>query len=274
MPGCDGVHITFLDPQGPVAAQQRTHFLIILGLMLVVVLPVLVLTPWLAWRYRYGKHQEYKPEWNFAWTWEIVLWSIPAVIVTVLAVFLWRNTLALDPYRPLDLPGEPLRVQAVATDWKWLFIYPDLGIASVDELVFPAERQIALHLTSDTVMQAFFIPALGSQIYAMGGMVTRLHLAADAPGRFRGRNTQYNGLGFHTQRFEAVALGEGDFAAWLAEARAAAPLDAEAYAVLARAGTAGAAAEALGRALPLRFGAVHEGLFARIVSETAEGAGQ
>ncbi len=214
--GCDGPHITFLDPQGPVAAQQRTHFLIILGLMMVVVLPVLVLTPWLAWRYRYGKHNDYEPRWSFSWGWEIALWGIPTVIAAILAVFLWRNTTTLDPYEPLSLPGEPLRVQAIAFDWKWLFIYPDLGIATVDELAFPADRQLALDLTSETVMQALFVPALGGQIYAMGGMVTRLHLAADGPGTYRGRNTQYNGEQFDEQRFEAVALTEAGFRDWVA----------------------------------------------------------
>ena len=131
---------------------------------------------------------------------------MPAVIAAMLAVFLWRNTTALDPYEPLSLPGEPLRVQAIAFDWKWLFIYPDLGIATVDELAFPADRQLALDLTSETVMQALFVPALGGQIYAMGGMVTHLHLAADGPGRFRGRNTQYNGEQFR----RAAIRGRGD----------------------------------------------------------------
>ncbi len=262
--GCGGPHITFLDPQGPVAAQQRTHFFIILGLMMIVVVPVLVLTPWLAWRYRYGKHHDYEPRWGFAWGWEVPLWGVPAVIAAVLAVFLWRNTTELDPYEPLPLPGEPLRVQAIGFDWKWLFVYPELGIATVDELAFPADRQLALDLTSETVMQAFFIPALGGQIYAMGGMTTHLHLAADAPGRFRGRNTQYNGEGFPEQRFEAVAMSEAEFRDWVAEAREAGPtLDENALAILARRNTAREAAGALGQTLPLRFSEVPDGLFDR-----------
>ncbi len=130
--------------------------------MMIIVVPVIVLTPWLGWRYRYGKHHDYKSEWHFAWRWEVALWGIPLAIVTVLAVFLWRNTLALDPYEPLSLPGKPLRVQAIGFDWKWLFVYPDLGIASVDELAFPADRQIAIEPTSETVMQSLFVPALGN----------------------------------------------------------------------------------------------------------------
>ena len=260
--GCGGSHITFLDPQGPVAAQQRTHFLIIVGLMMVIVVPVLVLTPWLAWRYRYGSHHDYRPRWRFSWAWEIPLWGAPAAIVLILAVFLWRNTTTLDPYDTLPIPGQPLRVQVIGFDWKWLFVYPELGVASVDELAFPAGRQLALDLTSETVMQSFFIPALGSQVYAMAGMTTHLHLAADAPGRFRGLNTQYNGMHFDEQRFDAVALTPRDFAAWVAKARTEGlALDAAAYGVLARRGTARRTAETLGATLPLRFGAVSDGLF-------------
>lgn len=261
LPGCDGIHITFLDPQGPVAAQQRTHFLIILGMMAIIVLPVLVLTPWLAFRYRYGKHNAYKPDWNFSWKWEVLLWGTPAVIVVVLGVFLWRNTIALDPYKPLLTSGPPIRVQAIGYDWKWLFIYPDLGIATVDELAFPVGGQLALDLTSQTVMQAFFVPALGSQIYAMSGMVTHLHLAADAPGRFRGRNTQYNGMDFAQQRFEAVAMRADDFDAWVQKVREAGPLDSRARAILAAQNTAQEAAQNLGVTMPLRFGSVPPDMF-------------
>ena len=175
------------------AAQQRLHFLLILGLTLIVVLPVLVLTPWLVWRYRYGRSAMYQPEWNFGWRWEIALWGVPTVIAGILAVLLWQNTLALDPYDPVPVREEALHVQAIGFDWKWLFVYPELGIATVDELAFPASRALRLDLTSETVMQSLFIPALGSQIYAMNGMVTHLDLAAYGPGRFRGGNTQYNG---------------------------------------------------------------------------------
>ena len=196
-----------------------------------------------------------------------MLWGPPAVIVVVLSVFLWHNTIDLDPYEPLPLPGEPLRVQAIGFDWKWLFVYPDLGIASVDELAFPADRQLAIELTSETVMQAFFIPSLGSQIYAMGGMVTRLHLAADGPGRFLGQNTQYNGTYFHRQQFQAVAMSDADFADWVKEARGSDALGGEAYAALERRNTASEAADALGLSLPLRFGNVSPRLFHEVVSE-------
>ena len=273
--GCgDGLHLSFLDPQGPVAAQQRTHFFIILGLMMVVVVPVWLLAPWLAWRYRYGKHRDYEPNWSFAWGWEILLWGAPALITAVLAVLLWQNTLRLDPYRPLPMAGEPVEVQAIGFDWKWVFIYPDLGIASVDELAFPTDRPLALEITSATVMQAFFIPALGSQIYAMNGMTTHLHLAADTPGRFRGRNTQYNGRQFDEQRFEAVAMTESDFAAWIEAAqRSDLELDEATWSRLAIPGTATEAARRLGGApLPLVFGDVTPGLFDRVAQPAHGGA--
>lgn len=267
--GGAGPTLTFLDPQGPVAAQQRWHFFWILGLMMVVVLPVLILTPWLARRYRYGRHHDYEPRWRFAWGWEITLWGVPTMIAAVLAVLLWRSTTALDPYEPLDIAVEPLRVQAIGYDWKWLFVYPDLGVATVNRLVFPAGRPLALELTSETVMQALWIPALGGQIYAMDGMVTRLHLAADGPGRFRGLNTQYNGLDFPRQRFEAVAMTDAGFAGWLRETRdAGVALDAEAYDALARRGTPEELAEALGAGrAPLRFASVPAGLFERAAAQ-------
>ncbi|MGZ9811607.1 cytochrome ubiquinol oxidase subunit II [Pseudoroseicyclus sp. H15] len=268
--GCGAVHISFLDPQGPVAAQQRGHFLLIIGVMMIIVLPVLVLTPWLAWRYAYGKHNDYRPDWHFNWGWELALWGVPFVIAGVLGVFLWQNTTTLDPYDELAMPGEPLQVQAIGYDWKWLFVYPELGIASIGELAFPADRQLAIELTSATVMQSFSIPALGSQIYAMGGMVTRLHLAADEPGRFLGRNTQYNGTDFSDQRFEAVAMSSEDFAAWVAEAQAAPPLSPEAQALVADRSAPGDLAESLGRSLPLTFSQASPDMFSTIVHEAMQ----
>ena len=215
--GCSSSsHLTFLDPQGPIAAAQRTHLFNVTLLMMIVVLPVLVLTPFFAWRYRYrNASSPYTPNWSFSWPLEIAIWGIPVGIVLVLAVWLWRGALALDPYAPLSSGKPPLRVEVVGYDWKGLFIYPDLGIASIGQFAFPADQPLALELTSDTVMQSFFISALGSQIYAMAGMVTHLHLQADAPGSFRGENTQYNGDGFYQQKFTAQAMTSADFKAWI-----------------------------------------------------------
>jgi cytochrome o ubiquinol oxidase subunit II len=214
--GCSSsVHITFLDPQGPIAAAQRTHFIGVVVLVMIVVLPILLLTPFFAWRYRYRNASSvYTPKWSFSWPVEIAIWGIPFGVVIVLAVWLWKGTQALDPYSPIASSQPPLQVEVVGYDWKWLFIYPEFGIASIGQLAFPSGQPLAIDLTSDTVMQSFFIPALGSQIYAMAGMVTRLHLQANAPGSFRGENTQYNGDGFSQQKFSALAMTPADFKAW------------------------------------------------------------
>lgn len=269
LPGC-GIE-SFLDPQGPVAAQQRTHFWLVAALMVLVVLPVLTLTPWLIWRYRDHGGADYEPRWAFSRGWEVVLWGGPALVVTVLAALLWINTTRLDPYAPIVSEVDPLRVQAVGYDWKWLFLYPDLGIASVNLLAFPAGRPLEIELTSATVMQSFFVPALGSQVYAMGGMSTWLHLEADAPGRFKGENSQYNGKGFHMQKFEAVAMTEAAFRDWARDAATAPALDAAALDALGREGVASDLARALDRqGDEILFGGLPAELFARVMSETAK----
>ena len=172
MSGCAAAGLSFLDPQGPMASAQLAHLLKMSAITLVVVLPVLVLVPLLAWRYRYkNKRARYAPEWEYSGPLELAMWGVPAVIVVLLGTQLWRNTIALDPYAPLGL-SRPVVVQVVGLDWKWLFIYPELGIASVGELAVPAGTPLALRLTSDTVMQSFIVSALGSQIYAMPGMTT------------------------------------------------------------------------------------------------------
>jgi cytochrome o ubiquinol oxidase subunit 2 len=169
---------------------------------------------------------------------EIAAWSGPLVIVGLLATLVWHSTHALDPYKPIVSSKPPLRVQVIGYDWKWLFIYPDQGIASVGMLAVPTGRPLALTLTSATVMQSLQIPSLGSQIYAMGGMVTRLHLLAGSPGKFMGENTMYNGNGFHQQQFTTVAMKPDDFTAWVKKVRTRGiPLNAKALQKLARQGT-------------------------------------
>ncbi|MGH8321887.1 MAG: cytochrome ubiquinol oxidase subunit II [Gammaproteobacteria bacterium] len=215
-------HLSFLDPQGPIAAAQSWHFYWVLGIMAVLVAgPIFLLLPFFAWRYRYGnKSARYTPKWKFSRLLEIMSWSGPIVIVAVLAFFVWRDSHRLDPYKPLASDQAPLRVQVIGYDWKWLFIYPDQGIASIGMLALPVGRPVTMHLTSATVMQSFFIPALGSQIYAMGGMVTQLNLQATRPGRSLGENTMYNGNGFHQEQFAAVAMSPAQFKTWVSEVRA------------------------------------------------------
>jgi cytochrome o ubiquinol oxidase subunit 2 len=183
---------------------------------MIVVVPVLVGVPLLAWRYRYTNTEaRYAPHWDFSTALEWPMWLIPAVIVVVLSVYLWIDTHKLDPYRVIAVSKPPLQVEVVGLDWKWLFVYPEYHIATVGEMAFPQDRSVSMRLTTDTVMQSFMVPALGGQIYAMPGMQTRLNLKADHTGVFVGMNTQYNGDGFHAQHFQAVAMDPHQFAGWV-----------------------------------------------------------
>lgn len=216
-----GASDSFMDPQGPIAAVQKTHLLRATVLILIAVIPVLVLVPVIALRYRRrkGGNAAYRPDWDFSAKLEFLMWGVPVVIVAILSVYLWKATHRLDPYKAPFGDDPALRVQVVGLDWKWLFIYPDLGIASVGELGIPVKQQVAMTLTTDTVMQSFMIPALAGQIYAMPGMTTQLHLVADTPETMQGENTQYNGRGFTKQKFETLAMTPQDFNAWVERVR-------------------------------------------------------
>ncbi len=233
--GCAPADYPIIAAAGPVASTERDLLFRAVAIMMIVVVPVFVLTAWFSWRYRAtNRRSHYQPDW-MSRTVDIAVWVVPALIVLALGYNVWVYTHRLDPYRPLESAAAPLDVEVVAEDWKWLFIYPDQGVASVNELAFPSGRPLSLTITSDTVMNAFFIPALGSQIFAMAGMVTHLNLLADRPGHFAGRNTQYSGEGFSGQSFDAVAMSGADFAAWVAGARRSPDtLDAAAYARLAK----------------------------------------
>lgn len=197
--GCDWV---LLDSKGMVGLAQRDLILICIGLMLIVVIPAIVLTFVFAWRFRAGNTQaKYTPDWSHSTKVEIVVWGVPLLIIAGLAVIVWKSTHELDPYKPLDVAGEPLHVDVIATDWKWVFVYPDLGIATVNQLNFPANRPLAFNITSNSTMNTFFIPQLGGQIYAMAGMRTQLHLIANEPGQFRGMSGNYSGHGFSNMKF-------------------------------------------------------------------------
>jgi cytochrome o ubiquinol oxidase subunit 2 len=214
--GCSDKSQSFLTPSGPVSDLEYHHLWVITLVTLIVVAPVIVGVPLLAWRYRYGNTRaRYAPHWDFSRALEWPMWLVPVAIVAVLSLYLWTYTHELDPYRSLATDKPPLRVQVVGLDWKWLFIYPDYGIATVGEMAFPQDRSVSISLTTDTVMQSFMIPALGGQIYAMPGMVTQLNLKADRTGDFEGMNTQYNGNGFHAQHFQAVAMTSQDFDSWV-----------------------------------------------------------
>ena len=254
---CGALHRGFLFPAGPVAAATRHEFLIVSLVLLLVIAPVLLLTPVIAWHYRLSNTRSaYRPQWGFNWPLEGLIWIPPSLIVIGLSVFLWRDTHKLDPYR--RLPGHVTEIQVVALDWKWLFIYPAEGVATLNRLVIPAGQPVHLTLTSATVMQSFLIPRLAGQIYAMAGMRTQLNFAADAPGTYLGEDVQFNGMGFQNQKFNVTSLDPSGFAHWLAETKAQPNrLDAAAYEALSHRSTL---------AHPLAFGAVDPGLFDRIAA--------
>jgi cytochrome o ubiquinol oxidase subunit 2 len=215
--GCQWV---VLDPKGPVGMQERSIIITATVLMLLVVVPVIALVLIFAWRYRASNEKaEYRPDWSHSNSIEAVVWLIPCIIIATLGVITWRSSHALDPYRPLDSRVKPIRIDAVALDWKWLFIYPDQKVATVNEVAFPANVPVEFHITSATVMNAFFIPQLGSQIYAMAGMQTQLHLLASEPGTYQGLSSNYSGDGFSGMTFRAVALPSQAFDAWLAKVK-------------------------------------------------------
>ena len=276
--GCSTVRLGFLDPHGPVAQSQHDQFLdVVLLLAIFVALPIFVILPWFAWRYRYrARRARYAPKWSYYGPLEVATWGGPLVIVALLSILVWRSTHALDPYRRIASNVAPLRVEVIGYDWKWLFIYPDEGVASVGELALPVGRPIALTLTSATVMQSLQIPALGSQIYAMGGMVTRLNLEASEEGRFMGENTMYNGDGFHQQHFTAVAMTPTAFEGWVHTARTQGlPMNPSAVAIIARQSTRAELLAALtdGRRASgsIFFKDVPASLFSAIVTATGNG---
>ena len=233
--GCDLSHVPILDPKGPIALAERDLLFTAFFVMLIVVIPVFVMAFLFAWRYRASnRNASYAPDWSYSAGVDAVIWLVPALIVITLGILLWSYTHRLDPYKRIDSAVPPLEVEVVAQDWKWLFIYPAQGIAAVNQLVFPSRTPLSLRITSDTVMNSFFIPALGGQIYAMAGMQTRLQLLADAPGKFTGRNTQYSGAGFADQHFQAIAAAPEEFDAWVTKVKQSPDkLDAPTYARLA-----------------------------------------
>jgi len=252
-----------LDPQGPIAAAERTILLNATVIMLAVIVPVIVLTLAFAWWFRAGNRRARRdPDWAYSGPIEVTVWSIPALVILFLGGIAWIGSHDLDPARPLASRRPPLTVQVVSLDWKWLFIYPDLGVASVNRMVVPAGTPLRLRLTSASVMNSFFVPQLGSQIYTMGGMTTTLHLLADRPGTYAGLSANFSGDGFSDMRFDAVALAPDEFARWLAGVRGGGvPLDAAHYAALARPGVAADAAT---------YAAVAPGLFETILAETSK----
>jgi len=231
-----GCNLVVFNPKGDVARDERDLIILATGLMMLVVIPVIVMTFVFAYRYRAtNKKARYSPRWASSHKIEAVVWGVPFLIICVLGWVTWETTHALDPYRPLNSDTPPINVQVVATDWKWLFIYPDLGIASVNELAMPVNTPVNFTITSDAAMTSFFIPALGGQIYAMAGMQTKLHLIANQIGQYRGIAANYNGRGFSDMHFSTRVLSAADYETWVNKVKSApSQLDQASYIELAK----------------------------------------
>jgi cytochrome o ubiquinol oxidase subunit 2 len=255
--GCAGV----LDPKGPIGAAEKLILLDSVGIMLVIVVPAIVATLGFAWWFRAGNaHATRRPEFVYSGRLEALVWGVPALIVLFLGSLAWVSSHELDPALPIG-KAKPIEVQVVSLDWKWLFIYPAQGVASVNALVLPVGVPVHFRLTSATVMNSFFVPGLGSQIYTMAGMADNLNLLADRPGRYMGLSSHFSGDGFSGMHFTVDAVPQAAFAAWAARARGAGgALDNAAY---------GRLAVASADVAPTTFSAVRPGLFEEIVRQSA-----
>jgi cytochrome o ubiquinol oxidase subunit 2 len=251
-----------LNPHGPVGDAERTILYNSLGIMLAIVIPTILATLCVAWWYRSSnKRAHYLPDWEYSGRIEMVVWSIPAMVILLLGGIAWVGSHDLDPPKALVAEAEAVDVEVVSLDWKWLFIYPKLGIASVNHLVVPAGVPVSFRLTSETVMNSFFIPELGSQIYTMHGMVSRLNLQADA-GKYPGMSAQFSGDGFSGMKFVVESVGQDQFAQWIETAKAdGAVLDQTSYAQLAQPSK---------NVAPKTYGAVADGLFETILMKQGE----
>lgn len=240
--GCDFV---VLNPAGDIAIQQRDLIIISTALMLLIIVPVMALTVFFAWKYREAnKPADYDPDWNHSTYLELVIWAAPLLIIICLGAVTWMWTHLLDPFRPLDRitrtepvasDVRPLEVEVAALDWKWLFIYPEQGIATVNEMAAPMDRPVRFRITSTSVMNAFYVPALAGMIYAMPGMETTLHAVINKPGTFSGFSANYSGAGFSGMRFAFQALDHDGFDKWVAAAKAeGSALDRATYLALAK----------------------------------------
>lgn len=267
--GCDMV---VMNPSGDIAAQQADLIVTSTWLMLIIIVPVIALTLLFAWRYRQSNTAAtYSPDWDHSTKLELVIWGAPLLIIIALGAVTWISTHKLDPYRPLEridagrpVPPnvQPLVVQVVALDWKWLFLYPEQGIAVVNEMAAPVDRPIQFKLTSSTVMNSFYVPALAGQIYAMPGMQTLLHGVINAPGDYEGFSANYSGAGFSHMRFRFHGLAKADFDRWVAQARQSSKLlDRAAYLQL----------EQPSERVPVsRYGQVEAGLYEAVLNRCVD----
>ena len=256
--GCSKLDV--LDPKGSVGMAEKSLISTATMAMLIVVVPVIVMILVFAWRYRASnRNATYAPRWAHSTAIETVVWTVPTLIILFLGILTWNTTHELDPYRPIESAVKPIKVEVVALDWKWLFIYPELGVASVNQLAFPVGTPVDFKITSDSVMNSFFIPQLGSQIYAMAGMQTQLHLIADHAGDYAGISAHYSGNGFSDMQFRVRSVSPAAFTSWTEHARASRlVLDRASYAQLAKQSD---------RVPPLALRAVDPGIFHDVATQ-------
>jgi len=247
------------DPIGPVASQEKQILINSTAIMLAIIIPTMIATVGVAFWFRRGnKKAEYRPDWEYSGAIEMVVWAIPALTIMLLGGIAWIGSHDLEPSKPLPSKTAPLKVDVVSLDWKWLFIYPDQGVATVNQLVVPAGTPVTFRLTSATVWNSFFVPQMGSMIYTMPRMTTRLNLQADRPGVYEGLSSHFSGDGFPGMQFQVQALPPDQFATWAQGAHASAlKLDGAGYAELSKPSS---------YVKPITYGAVAPDLFDAIVA--------
>ncbi len=249
-----------LDPAGPVSAAENTILFNALAIMLAIVVPTIVATLGFAWWYRASNGRaRYQPNWSYSGRIEMITWSIPILVILFLGGMTWIGSHDLDPYKRLKSRAAPLDIQAVSLDWKWLFIYPAQGIATVNQLTVPVGVPLHFSLTSSSVLNTFFVPQLGSMIYTMNAMSDQLNLQADKPGVYYGRSAHFSGDGFSGMQFEVHAVAADEFDAWVRHVRSGGPvLNAAAYPGLARQSE---------NVAPFTYRAVEPGFYDMIVTQ-------
>lgn len=216
--GCNSV---LLNPHGTIAIQECSILLISFLMMLFVIIPVIFMTVYFSVKYHASNvNEQYKPNWSDSKKIEVVVWTVPILIISFLAFLTWNYSHILDPQKSIISKYKPIKIDVISLDWRWLFIYPEYRIATINEIMFPVNRPIIFHITSNSVMNSFFIPSLGSQIYAMPGMMTKLNLIANTPGKYKGISSNYSGRGFSNMKFTAISvLDTKKFENWIKKAQ-------------------------------------------------------
>ena len=256
-----GCNRGILDPVGPVGAAEKTILINSTAIMLAIIIPTMIATVAFAWWFRRGNSKAtYLPDWEYSGAIEMVVWAIPALTIMLLGGIAWIGSHDLEPSRPLKSTVPALKVEVVSLDWKWLFIYPDQGVATVNQLVVPAGTPVSFRLTSATVWNSFFVPQMGTLIYTMPRMTTRLNLQADRPGVYEGISSHFSGDGFPGMQFQVQALPADQFAMWAQSAHGGPALDGAAYSQLTKPSS---------YVKPMTYGAVAPGLFDAIVANRA-----